>query len=100
MNQSKEVKKLQNQIQDLKSEKEKMLEEKMKHIEDVEMRNKKIKQLHSELSEKAKRILDLENRLDSSEPSSPVNKKLKSNIRSMSIEVTNVERNQWRTIKS
>ena len=43
MNQSKEVKKLQNQIQDLKSEKEKMLEEKMKHIEDVEMRNKKIK---------------------------------------------------------
>ena len=30
MNQSKEVKKLQNQIQDLKAEKEKMLEEKMK----------------------------------------------------------------------
>ena len=43
MNQSKEVKKLQNQIQDLKAEKEKMLEEKMKQIEDVEMRNKKIK---------------------------------------------------------
>ena len=43
MNQNKEVKKLQNQIQDLKTDKEKMLEEKMKHIEDVEMRNKKIK---------------------------------------------------------
>ena len=43
MNQSKEVKKLQNQIQDLKGEKEKLLEEKMKQIEDVEMRNKKIK---------------------------------------------------------
>ena len=84
----------------MKAEKEKMLEEKMKQIEDVEMRNKKIKQLHSELSEKAKRILDLEMRLDSSEPSSPANKKLKSNVRSMSIEVTNVERSQWRTIKS
>ena len=52
------------------------------------------------MSEKANRIHDLENRLDSSEPSSPANKTLKSNIRSMSIEVTNIERNQWRTIKS
>ena len=100
MNHSKEVKKLQNQLQEFKAEKEKMLEEKMKQIDEVEMRNKKIKQLHSELSEKAKRILDLEMRLDSSEPSSPISKKTKPATRSMSIEVTNVERNQWRTIKS